>query len=119
MSSAVQVDNKTKDIIILGEGPTQGFDDTKLTAENKYLINFSVTRKKFCLSLHYDGARRYLFVNGTEVTKEKDSENVATPLCLGNISKDFFVTVDEIFHIHKYLKAHSQVWDKFLPPKVL
>ena len=49
MSSAVQVDNKTKDIIILGEGPTQGFDDTKLTAEDKYLINFSVTRKKFSI----------------------------------------------------------------------
>ena len=43
--------------------------------------------KKFCLSLHYNGANSYLFLNGKEIHKfkAKDSENVATPLCLGNI----------------------------------
>ena len=55
-----------------------------------YSINFTVTKKKFCLSLHYNGANSYLFVNGTEIYKFKanDSEIVATPFCLGNISKD-------------------------------
>ena len=54
-----------------------------------YSINFTVTKKKFCLSLHYNEANSYLFVNGTETYKfkAKDSEIVATPLCLGNISK--------------------------------
>ena len=52
-----------------------------------YLINFTVIKKKFCLSLHYNGANSYLFVNGTEVYKFK-AEIVATPLFLGNISKD-------------------------------
>ena len=54
-------------------------------------INFTVTKKKFCLSLHYNGANSYLFVNGTEIDrfKVKDSEIVATPLCLGNVSKDW------------------------------
>ena len=33
MSSSVYVDNKKKDILILGEGPTQGLDGTTLTAE--------------------------------------------------------------------------------------
>ena len=47
---------KKKDILILGEGPTQGLDDTTLTAEKMYSINFTATRKKFCLSLHYNGA---------------------------------------------------------------
>ena len=44
---------------------------------------------KFCLSFHHNGAHSYLFVNGTEIYKIKaeDSEIVATPLCLGNISK--------------------------------
>ena len=58
-----------------------------------YSINFNVTNIKFCLSLHYNGANSYLFVNGTEVYtfKAKDSENVATPLCLGNISKDWSI----------------------------
>ena len=56
-----------------------------------YSINFTVTKKKFCLSLHYNGANSYLFVNGTEINKfkAKDSEIVAVPLCLGNISNDW------------------------------
>ena len=58
-----------------------------------YSISFTVTRKKFCLSLHYNGASNYLFVNGKEIIKfnAKDSEIVATPLCLGNISKVWLV----------------------------
>ena len=58
-----------------------------------YSINFIENNKNFCLSLHYNGANSYLFVNGTEIYKfkAKDSETVATSLCLGNISKDFSV----------------------------
>ena len=92
MSSSVHVDNKKKDILILGKGPTQGFEHA-LTAEKMYSINFTVTKKKFCLSLHYNGANSYLFVNGTEIIrfKAKDSKIVATPWCLGNISKDWSI----------------------------
>ena len=56
-----------------------------------YLINFTVTKNKFCLSFHYNGGNSYLFVNSTETIKfkAKDSEIVAIPLCLGNISKDW------------------------------
>ena len=126
MSSSAHIDNKKKDILVLGKGPTQGLEHT-LTAEKMYSINFTVTKKKFCLSLHYNGANSYLFVNGTEIYKfkAKASEIVATPLCLGNISKDWFVdnmkktgfngyvcdfsvdydaiAVDDILDIHKYL----------------
>ena len=67
-------------------GPTQGLENT-LAAEKMYSINFTLTKKKFCLSLHYNGVNSYLFVNGTETYKfkAKDSETVANPLCLGNI----------------------------------
>ena len=90
MSSSAHIDNKKKDILILGIGPTQGLVHT-LNAEKMYSINFTVTNIKFCLSLHYNGANSYLFVNGTDIYKfkAKDSENVASPLCLGNISKDW------------------------------
>ena len=56
-----------------------------------YSINFTLTKNRFCLSLHYSGADSYLFVNGTEIYKFKanDSEIVASPLCLGKISKDW------------------------------
>ena len=55
-----------------------------------YSVNFTNHKEKYCLTLHYNGANSYLFVNGIEIIKfkAKDSEIVATPLCLGNISKD-------------------------------
>ena len=58
-----------------------------------YSINFTLTRKKFCWSLHYNGANSYLFVNGTEIIKfkAKDSETAASSLYLGNISKEWSV----------------------------
>ena len=48
-----------------------------------YSIKFTVTKKKSCLSLHYNGANSYLFVNGKEIYefKAKGSEIVASPLC--------------------------------------
>ena len=126
MSFSAHIDNKKKDILVLGIGPTQGLEHT-LTAEKMYWINFTVTKKKFCLNLHYNGANSYLFVNGTQIYKfkAKDSEIVPTPLCLGNISKDWSIdnmkrtgltgnvydfsvdydaiAVDDSKDIHKYL----------------
>ena len=86
-----------------------------------------------CLSLHYNGANSYLFVNGVEIHKfkAKDSEFNAIPLCLRNISKDFSVDnmkqtglngyvydfsvyydaidVDDILGIHKYLMKKNNI----------
>ena len=92
MSSSIYVDNKRKNILTLGKGPTQGLEHI-LTTEKIYSINFTVTKNKFCLSLHNNGANSYLIVNGTEIhkSKAKDSEIVATPLFLENISKDWSV----------------------------
>ena len=132
MSSSAHIDNKKKDILVLRKGPIQWLEHT-LTAEKMYSINFTVTKKKFCISLHYNGANSYLFVNGTEIYKfkAKDSEIVASPLCLGNISKDWSVDnmiktrfngyvfdfwvdydatdVDDILDIHKYLMKKKTV----------
>ena len=92
MSFSVHIDNKKKYILVLGWGQTQGLEHT-LTAEKMYSINFTEINKKFCLSLHYNGANSYLFVNGTEIYKfkAKDSQIIASPLCLGNISKDWLI----------------------------
>ena len=83
--------------------------------------------------MHYNGANRYLFGNGTEIYKfkAKDSEIVPTPLCLGKISKDWSVdnmrrtrftgyvydfsadydavAVDDIKDIHKYLMKKNNI----------
>ena len=127
MSSSVHVDNKKGDILILGEGPTQGLDDKKLNVEKNYPINFTEHNKKVCLSLNYNGANSYLFVNDTEIHRFKpnDSGINTIPLCRENISKDFSIDnmkktgfyrhvydfsadycailVDDLLYIHKYL----------------
>ena len=61
-----------------------------------YSINFTVTNKKFCVSLHDNGANSYFFVNGAEIYKFKaeDSEILVGIICLRNISKDW--TVDNM-----------------------
>ena len=132
MSSSAHADDKKKDILILGKGPTQGLEHI-LTAEKMYSINFTVTNIKLCLSLHYNGANSYLFVNGTEIHKfkAKDSGIVARLLCLGNILKDWSldkmkktvftgyvydfsvdynaISVDDIKDIHKYLMKKNNI----------
>ena len=83
--------------------------------------------------MHYNGANSCLFVNGTEIYKfkAKDSEIVASPLCLRNISKDWSVdnmkktgftgyvydfgadynaiAVDSIKDIHNYLMEKKNI----------
>ena len=85
------------------------------------------------MSLHYNGANSYLFVNGTEIykLKAKDSNIVSTALCLGNISRDWSVNnmkktgfngyvydfsvdydaiaVDDIKDIHRYLMKKNNI----------
>ena len=92
MSSTTKIDNRKKDILILGKVPTQGLEHT-LSVEKMYSINFTKENTKFYLSLHYNGANSYLFANGKEIHKftAKDSEINPYELCLGNISKDWSV----------------------------
>ena len=127
MSSSVRIDNKNKDILIIGEGPTQGLNDTTLTAQAIYPINFTQPNKRFVLSLHCNGNNSFLSVNAAKIYqfKAKNSEIKDYALCLDNISKDFtidnmkkagwkgilnFFSVDsnpidtnDILDIHKYL----------------
>ena len=46
VSFSTHIDNKKKDILVLGQGPTQRLEHT-LTAEKMYLINFTVKKKNF------------------------------------------------------------------------
>ena len=98
-----------------------------------YSINFTDNDTKICLGLHDNGANSYLFVNGAEIYKfkAKDTKIVATPLCLGNISKDLSldnikrtrlngyvhdfsvgydaIAFDDILNIHKYLMKKNNM----------
>ena len=98
-----------------------------------YSINFTKKNTKFCLSLQYNRANSYLFVNSTEIIKfkAKDSETPAFSLCLGNMSKDWSqdnmkkigfngyiydfstdynaITVSDIHNIHNYLMKKNEI----------
>ena len=94
MSSSVHVDSKNRDILILSVGPTRELDNSTLTVEAKYLINFTQSKKKrFILSLTYNGSNSFLFVTATEIYefKAKKSEIKDYALCLSNISKYFTI----------------------------
>ena len=123
MSSSVHIDNKENDVLILGEGSTDGLDHTTLTAEKEYYVNFTEQQK----NLHYNESKSYTFVNGVEMNKfkAKDSEINTVLFCLGNVAKYFSVhnmkktglygyvydfsvnddviTGDDILDIHNYL----------------
>ena len=60
MSSSAHIDNKGKDILILGT--TQKLNDTKLTAGAQYSINFSKSNRKFYLRLHYNGSNSFFLL---------------------------------------------------------
>ena len=91
--SSLHIDNKGKDILILGKGPTQGLDGTTFTSEAKYFIDFTQSGKRIVLSLHYNGSSSFLFVNATKVYhfKAKDSEIKDYSLYLSNVSEDFTI----------------------------
>ena len=66
MSSSVHVDNKAKDILIFGEGPTQRLDCATITVEAIYPISFTQPEKGYLLSLHYNGSNCFFLVDATK-----------------------------------------------------
>ena len=64
MSFSVHATNKANHIYVMGDGFTQGINDTTLYVEKSYFRNFTESNVKFVLSLHYNGDDSYLFVNG-------------------------------------------------------
>ena len=84
----MHADNKKNDFLIHGKNSTQSLDDTLLTAEAQYYINFSEQLNKFCLSLHYNSSNSFLFVNAV---RAKESDLNIYLIGFGNISKDFTV----------------------------
>ena len=44
MSSSVHIDNKGKDILIPGEGPTQGLDHNQINRRSKISYKFCTTK---------------------------------------------------------------------------
>ena len=97
MSFSVQATNKANHIYLMGDGLTQGINDTTIYAEKKYFRNFTEPNVKFVLSLHYNGDDSYLFVNGRQELKFKckTDQLVKEKLCIGNLSDQWTTSESE------------------------
>ena len=97
MSSSVHTTNKVNHIYLVGDGLTQGINNTTIYAEKKYFRNFTEPNIKFVLSLHYNGDDSYLFVNGRQELKFKckTDQLVKEKLCIGNLSDQWTASESE------------------------
>ena len=86
-----------------------------------YSINLTENNKRFVLSVHYNGANSYLFINATEIHnfKAKYSEIATTPLCLENISKDISVDNMKRTGLNGYVYGFSVDYDAMANDKIL
>ena len=66
MSFSAHATNRANHIYLMGDGLTQGINDTTLYVEKNYWRNFTDPGKKFIISFHYNGDKSYFFVNGRQ-----------------------------------------------------
>ena len=135
MSFSTHATNRANHIYLMGDGLTQGINDTTLYVEKNYWRNFTDLGKKIIIiSLHYNGDESYFFVNGRQELKFKGKTDqlVKEKLCIGNLSDqwttsesektgvygkiyDFvvdyeqIVAVKTIYDMHRYLMAKHNI----------
>ena len=134
MSFSIRATNRANHVYLMGDGLTQGINDTTIYAEKKYWRKFTDPGKKFVLSLHYNGDDSYLFVNGRQELKFKckTDQSVNEKLFIGNLSDqwttsesektglygniyDFvvdyeqFLGVNPIYDMHRYLMIKHNI----------
>ena len=97
MGFSVHATIRANHIYLMGDGLTQGINDTTIYVEKNYYRNFTDPGKKFVLSLHYNGDNSYLFVNGRQELKFKckTDQLVKEKLCIGNISNQWTASESE------------------------
>ena len=134
MSFSIHATNRANHIYLMGDGLTQGINDTTIYVEKKYFRNFTEPNVKFVLSLHYNGNDSYLFVNGRQELKfkAKTDQLVKEKLGIGNLSDqwtesesektglygsiyDFVVDYEQtvgvktIYDMHRYLMTKHNI----------
>ena len=97
MSFSTHATNRANHIYLMGDGLTQGINDTMLYVEKNYWRNFTDPGKKFVLSLHYNDNDSYLFVNGRQELKFKCKKDqlIKEKICVGNLSDQWTTSESE------------------------
>ena len=116
-SSFVHINNNRNDILILCQGPTQGLDNTTLTAEAIYHINFTQPSERFELSLLYNGSNSFLFVHGTITyqfkTKNFEIKDFFFFYSLFNIDlQQFFHMCQQLYKLNLYANLYQRIFIK-------
>ena len=62
MSLSADATNRANHIYLMGDGLTQGINDTTLYVEKNYWRNFADPSKKFIISLHYNSDESYFLL---------------------------------------------------------
>ena len=134
MSFSIHRTNRANHIYLMGDGLTQGINDTTLYVEKNYWRNSADPGKKIIISLHYNSDNSYLFVNGKQELnfKCKTDQLVKEKLGIGNLSDqwttsesektglygniyDFVVDYEQIlgvktiYDMHRYLIAKHNI----------
>ena len=88
MSFSAHATNRANHMYLIGDGLTQGINDTTLYVEKNCWKNFTDPGKKFIVSLNYNGDESCFFVNGRQELKfkAKTDQLVKEKLCIGNLS---------------------------------
>ena len=93
-----------KDILVLGEGPTQELSDTTITADAKYFINFTKLGKRFVLILQYNGSNSFFFVNISKDFSFYNIKKVESKKVIKVFSVDYnAIDTSDILDIHRNL----------------
>ena len=71
LRSSVHANNRANNILVLGKVFIQGINSTAIYAGKMYSTKFTMTNKKFCLSLNCNGDISYLFVNSKKILISK------------------------------------------------
>ena len=90
----MHINNKKRDFLNLGKGPTDSSDGTTLIAEKEYFKNFTKQQRIFCLNLYCNGLSNYIFVKVVEYITSKLKilkQMLIAPLNFAKVSKDFSV----------------------------
>ena len=97
MSFSAHATNRANHIYLMGDGLTQGINDTTLYVEKNCWRNFTDPGKKFVISLHSNGDESYFFVNGRQELnfKTKTDQLVKEKLCIGNFSDQWTASESE------------------------
>ena len=85
-----KIDNRKREILILGKGRMQGLEHTR-SDEKIYTIDFTEKNKIYCLSLHYNKEnsclkKTYLLMAPKLLNL---NQKILNTLCLGNIKRDW------------------------------